>query len=96
MGEIEGLSHHNIFSELQDMHCYGGNDSYLNIGDEWIIDCLCESAIEYLGDNWENISEEELLYHSSQNAPNEKVIHRLFEMMVKGDLPKEFILLINW
>lgn len=97
MGEIEGLSHHDIFSEFQDMHCYGGgNESYLEISDDWIADCLYESVSEYLGDDWENISDEELLSHSSQNTPNEKVRHRLFEMMVKGDLPKEFIIRLWW
>ena len=97
MGEIEGLSHHDIFSEFQDMHSYGGgNESYLEISDDWIADCLYESASEYLGDDWENISDEELLSHSNQNTPNEKVRHRLFEMMVKGDLPKEFIIRLWW
>lgn len=97
MGEIEGLDSHDIFSEFQDMHCYGGgNESYIEISDDWIADCLYESASEYLGDDWENISDEELLSHSSQNTPNEKVRHRLFEMMVKEDLPKEFIVHLWW
>ncbi len=97
MGEIEGLSHHDIFSEFQDMHSYGGgNESYLEISDDWIADCLYESASEYSGDDWENLSDEELLSHSSPNTPNEKIRHRLFEMMVKGDLPKEFVIRLWW
>ena len=97
MGEIEGLNRHDIFSEFQDMHCYGGgNESYIEISDDWIADCLYESASEYLGEDWENISDEELLAHSSQNTPNEKVRHKLFEMMVKEDLPKEFIIHLWW
>lgn len=96
MGEIEGLSSHDIFSELQDMHCYGGgNESYLEISDDWIPDCLYKSAAEYLGD-WDELSDEELLSHSSPDTPNEKVRYRLFEMMVKGDLPKEFIVHLWW
>ena len=96
IGEIEGLNRHDIFSEFQDMHCYGGNESYIEISDDWVADCLYESASEYLGDDWENISDEELLSHSSQSTPNEKVRHRLFEMMVKGDLPKEFVIHLWW
>lgn len=97
MGEIEGLNRHDIFSEFQDMHCYGGgNESYIEVSDDWIADCLYESASEYLGDDWENISDEELLAHSSQSTPNEKVRHRLFEMMVKEDLPKEFVIHLWW
>lgn len=97
MGEIEGVDRREIYHELHEMHPYGGcNESYIEISDDWIADCLYESASEYLGDDWENISDEELLSHSSQNTPNEKVRYRLFEMMVKEDLPKEFILLLWW
>lgn len=96
MGEIEGLSRHDIFSELQDMHNYGGyNESYLSISDDWIADCLYDSAAEYL-DDWEELSDEEILSHSSPSTANEKVRHKLFEMMVKGDLPKEFIIHLWW
>ena len=71
IGEIEGLSRHDIFSELQDMHSYGGyNESYLSISDDWIADCLYDSAAEYLGDDWENISDEEILSHSSPSTAN--------------------------
>lgn len=94
---IEGLDRHDIFSAFQDMHCYGGgNESYLEISDDWIADCLYESASEYLGDDWENISDEEILAHSSQNTTGEKIRHKLFEMMVKGDLPREFIVHLWW
>lgn len=97
MGEIEGLNRRDIFGEIQDMHCYGGgNESYIEISDDWIADELFESASEYLGKDWECISDEELLAHSSQNTPREKVRHRLFEMMVKEDLPKEFIIHLWW
>lgn len=97
MGEIEGLSRHDIFGEFQDMHCYGGgNESYINISDDWIADCLYETTAEYLGDDWENFSDEELLSHSSPIEPYEKVRHRLFEMMVKGDLPKSFVVHLWW
>lgn len=97
MGEIEGLNRHDIFGEFQDMHCYGGgNDSYIEISDHWTTDCLYESASEYLGDDWDSLSDEEVLSHSSQSTPNEKVIHRLFEMMVKGDLPREFVVHLWW
>ena len=96
MGEIEGLKHRDIFRVFQDMHCYGGcNESYIEISDDWIADCLYESAAKYFGDE-ENISDEELLSHSSQNTPREKVNHKLFEMMVKEEIPTEFILLIWW
>lgn len=97
IGEIEGLDNHDIFSEFQDMHCYGGgNESYLEISDDWIADCLYESAAEYLGDAKECLSDEEILSHSSQDTPREKIRHRLFEMMVKGDLPREFIVHLWW
>ena len=95
MGEIEGVDH--IFRVFQDMHCYGGsNESYLEIGDDWITDDLYESASEYLGDDYENISDEELLSHSSPDTPGEKVRHRLFEMMVKEEIPREFIVHLWW
>lgn len=96
MGEIKGLDHYDIFNVIQNMHCYGGNESYLKISDRWTTNCLYESASEYLGDDWDSISDEEVLSHSSQNTPNEKVIHRLFEMMVKGDLPREFVIHLWW
>ena len=97
MGEIEGLKHRDIFRAFQDMHPYGGcNESYLEIGIDWIADCLYESASEYLGKDYEDISDEELLSHSSPNTPGEKVRHRLFEMMVKEEIPIEFIVLLWW
>ena len=95
MGEIEGVDH--IFSVFQDMHCYGGNnESYLEISDDWIVDDLYESAFEYLGDDYENISNEELLAYSSPKTPYEKVKHRLLEMMVKEEIPREFVVHLWW
>ena len=39
MGEIEGLSSHDIFSEFQDMHCYGGgNESYIEIREDYFFE----------------------------------------------------------
>lgn len=95
MGEIEGVDR--VFRVFQDMHCYGGNnESYLEISDDWIADDLYESASEYLGDDYENISDEELLAHSSPKTPYEKVRRRLFEMMVKEEIPREFVVHLWW
>lgn len=96
MGEIEGVSRHDVFGEFQNMHCYGGgNESYIEIRDYCISESLCESAAEYVGD-WEDITDEEILSHSSPTTPYEKVSYRLFEMMVKGDLPRKFIIRLWW
>ena len=95
MGEIEGVDR--VFRVFQDMHCYGGsNESYLEIGDDWIADGLYESASEYLGDDYENISDEELIAYSSPDNSYDKVCHRLFEMMVKEEIPREFVVHLWW
>lgn len=100
MGEIEGLNHHDIFSELQDMNCYGGsNESYAEISDEWIGDRLYNLILqEDEHDKYEliELADEELLSLANPSTNYDKVSCRLFEMMVKGEIPKEFILLINW
>lgn len=100
MGEIEGLSSHDIFSEFQDMHCYGGgNESYIEISDEWIPDNLYDLILqEGEHDKYElaELSDEELLSLVNPSTNYDKVRYRLFEMMVKGDLPKEFIVHLWW
>ena len=100
MGEIEGLNRHDIFSELQDMHSYGGgNESYLTISDEWIPDNLYDLILqEGEHDKYElgELSDEELLSLVNPSTNYDKVRYRLFEMMVKGDLPKEFIVHLWW
>lgn len=95
MGEIEGIEPHKVFRAFKDMHCYGGsNESYLEISDDWIADCLYESASKCLGKD--DISDEELLTYSKPGTPYEKVRHRLFEMMVKEEIPKEFVVHLWW
>ena len=95
MGEIEGVDR--PFRVFQDMHCYGGsNESYLEISDDWIADNLLKSASEYLGDDYENISDEEILAYSSLEDSYDKVCHRLFEMMVKEEIPREFVVHLWW
>ena len=97
MGEIEGVEHRKIFRMFQDMHCYGGsNESYLEISDDWIPDCLRESASESLGKEWRDLSDEELLTYSKPDTPYEKVRRRLFEMMVKEEIPREFVIRLWW
>lgn len=100
MGEIEGLSSHDIFSEFQDMHCYGGgNESYLEISDDWIADSLYGLILqEDEHDKYElvELSDEELLSLVNPSTNYDKVRYKLFEMMVKGDLPKEFIVRLWW
>lgn len=100
MGEIEGLSRHDIFSELQDMHSYGGyNESYLSISDDWIADSLYDLILqEDEHDKYElvELSDEELLSLVNPDTNYDKVKCKLFEMMVKGDLPKEFIIHLWW
>lgn len=95
MGEIEGVEHHKIFRVFKDMHCYGGsNDSYIEIEEDWIADCLYELASKCL--DKDDISDEELLTYSKPDTPGEKVRHRLFEMMVKEEIPKEFVIHLWW
>ena len=95
MGEIEGVDH--IFRVFQDMHCYGGsNESYLEISDDWIADGLYESASKCLGKEYEDISDEELVAYSSLKDSYDKVKYRLFEMMVKEEIPREFIVHLWW
>lgn len=95
MGKIEGVDR--VFRVFQDMHCYGGsNESYLEIEHEWIADNLYKSASEYLGDDYENISDEELLAYSSPEDSYDKVCHRLLEMMVKEEIPREFVVHLWW
>lgn len=97
MGEIEGVEHRKIFRTFQDMHCYGGsNESYLEIDEGWMADCLYESAAECLGKDYEDISDEELLLYSKPDTPYDRVKHRLFEMMVKEEIPKEFVVHLWW
>lgn len=95
MGEIEGVKR--ILHEFLEMHAYGGcNGSYVEISDDWIVDDFLKSASEYLGDDYKNISDKELLSYSSPDTPDEKIRYRLFEMMVKEEIPREFIVLIWW
>ena len=100
MGEIEGLSHHDIFSEFQDMHSYGGgNESYLEISDDWIADNLYGLILQKgEHDKYEliELSDEELLSLVNPSTNYDKIRYKLFEMMVKGDLPKEFIIHLWW
>ncbi len=97
MGEIEGIERSDIYSELHDMHPYGGcNKSYLEIDVGYVADWMYKPASKCLGKDYKNISDEELLSYSNPNTPDEKVMHRLFEMMVKEEIPQEFILLIWW
>ncbi len=100
MGEIEGLSSHDIFSELQDMNCYGGsNESYATISDEWIGDGLYNLILEEgKYDKYEliELADETLLSLVNPNTNYDKVRCKLFEMMVKEEIPRDFILLINW
>ena len=95
MEEIEGLSRHDIFSEFQDMHCYGGgNESYIEIKGDLFIERLYDFAEEDI--EFDDMSEEEILKTLHPESNREKVYYRLFEMMVKGDLPKEFIIHLWW
>lgn len=100
MGEIEGLNHHDIFSELQDMHCYGGgNESYIEIREDYFFESLYDLILqEGEHDKYElaELSDEELLSLVNPSTNYDKVRYRLFEMMVKGDLPKEFIIHLWW
>lgn len=97
MGEIEGVESHKIFRAFKDMHCYGGsNESYLEIEEDWMADCLRESASECLGKEWRDLSDEELLTYSKPDTPYEKVSHRLFEMMIKEEIPREFVVHLWW
>lgn len=94
MGEIEGLDRYNIFDELQGMHCYGGNDSYLEIYEDSILERLyyfAEADIEF-----DDMSGEEILKTLHPKSPTDKVYYRLFEMISKGDLPKEFVIHLWW
>lgn len=95
MGEIEGLSSYDIFSEFQDMHSYGGgNESYLEISN----DCFFESLYDFAEEDveFDDMSEEEILKTLHPKSNRDKVRYRLFEMMVKGDLPREFIIHFWW
>lgn len=94
MGEIEGLSSHDIFSEFQDMHCYGGNESYIEIREDYFFESLYDFAEEDV--EFDDMSEEEILKTLHPKSGRDKVRYRLFEMMVKGDLPKEFIIHLWW
>ena len=95
MGEIEGLNRHDIFSEFQDMHSYGGgNESYIEIYDDWIADYLYDFAEE--DTEFDDMSGEEILKTLHPKSNREKVQYRLFEMMIKGDLPKGFIIHLWW
>lgn len=97
MGESEGLTRREIYHELHEMHPYGGcNESYLNIDAGYVSDWMYKSVSERLGKDYKNISDGELLFYSNPNTPDEKVMYRLFEMMVKEEIPWEFILLIWW
>lgn len=95
MGEIEGLNCHDIFSEFQDMHCYGGgNESYIEIREDFFIESLYDFAEEDI--EFGDMSGEEILKTLHPESNRDKVRYRLFEMMVKGDLPKEFIIHLWW
>lgn len=95
MGEIEGVDH--IFRVFQDMHAYGGcNGSYLEIDAGYVADWMYKPVSKCLGKDYKNISDGELLFYSNPSTPDEKVMHRLFEMMVEEEIPWEFILLIWW
>lgn len=97
MGEIEGVEHHKIFRAFKDMHCYGGgNESYLEIGDDWIVDDFLKSVSKRLGKEYEDISDEELVSYSSPEDSYDKVRLRLFEMMVKEEIPREFVVHLWW
>ena len=95
MGEIEGLSRHDIFSEFQDMHCYGGgNESYIEIREDYFFESLYDFAEEDI--EFDDMSEKEILKTLHPKSNRDKVLYRLFEMMVKGDLPKGFIIHLWW
>lgn len=94
MGEIEGLDRYNVFDEIQDMHCYGGNDSYLEVREDFLIESLYDFAEENI--EFDGMSGEEILKILHPKSPTDKVYYRLFEMISKGDLPKEFVIHLWW
>lgn len=95
MGEIEGLDRHDIFGEFQNMHCYGGgNESYIEITEDFFVESLYDFAEEDV--EFDDMSGEEILKTLHPESNREKVRYRLFEMMVKGDLPKEFVVHLWW
>lgn len=95
MGEIEGLSSHDIFSEFQDMHCYGGsNESYIEISEDLFIERLYDFAEEDV--EFDDMSEKEILKTLHPKSDRDKVYYRLFEMIVKEDLPNGFIIHFWW
>lgn len=95
MGEIEGLDRHDIFSEFQDMHCYGGgNESYIEITEDFFVESLYDFAEEDV--EFDDMSGEEILKTLHPESKREKVRYRLFEMMVKEDLPKELVIHLWW
>ena len=100
MGEIEGLNHYDIFEEIQDMHGYGGgNESYIDISYDLIADCLCDLILqedEHNEGELDELSDEELLSLANPDTKCGKVNCKLFEMMVKGDLPREFVIHLWW
>lgn len=100
MGEIEGLDRYNILNAIQDMHSYGGgNESYIGVDYDLIADCLCDLILQEDGhDDYEltALSDEELLSLANPDTEYGKVNCRLFEMMVKGDLPREFVIHLWW
>lgn len=95
MGEIEGLSSHDIFSEFQNMHCYGGgNESYIEIEEDVFIERLYDFTEEDI--EFDDMSGEEILKTLHPESNREKVYYKLFEMMVKGDLPWGFVIHLWW
>lgn len=95
--EMEDMDDHEVYEELREFSCYYGQNTYVTIDDDTLADKgLCEQAAEYLGDSVEYLSDEDILNHSTPETNRQKVKYRLLQMMVNGDIPKEFMLLIWW
>ena len=95
--EMEDMSDHEVFEELCSLSAFYGQKTYMTIGDDTLADRdLCEQAAEYLGDSVEYLSDEDILNHSTPETNSQKVKYRLLQMMVNGDISKEFMLLIWW
>ena len=75
--------------------CYGGdNESYIKISDDWAADYLYDFAEEDV--EFDDMPGEEILKTLHPESNRDKVHYRLLEMMVKGDLPRGFIILLWW
>lgn len=92
IGNVDGLTEYDIFDEIRGD---SGDGAYVYFDEFGLFESLFDSA-GYPNDSFDEITSAELLNKFNPESSYDKVNYRLLEMIIKGDLPKEFRVLVSW